>query len=139
MTHAPLTMPGLRRSAESVSAHARDVLLGTVAGLDLVLWNYTMASLIFAGFSLGMIAGFILAGLVIARRGPRAAALCGAVLHLSADLLFVFGHSVGAYSTARVVQGAGAGFVWMSPLRSPVKGLAQLARGGSPRRPTRRW
>jgi len=72
------------------------------------------ASLIFAGFSVGMIAGFVLAGLIIARRGPRAAALGGAVLHLSADLLFVFGHSVGVYSTARVVQGLGAGFVWMA-------------------------
>jgi MFS family permease len=72
------------------------------------------ASLIFAGFSLGMIAGFIAAGLVIARRGPRAAAISGAMLHLTADLLFVFGHSVGIYSTARVVQGLGAGFVWMA-------------------------
>jgi MFS family permease len=72
------------------------------------------ASLIFSGFSVGMIFGFVLAGFLIARRGPRAAALAGALLHLTADLLVATGHTATVYSTARVIQGLGAGCVWMA-------------------------
>jgi MFS family permease len=72
------------------------------------------ASLIFSGFSLGMIAGFVLAGMLIARRGTRAAAYLGALLHLAADVLFATGHTATVYSVARVVQGLGAGCVWMA-------------------------
>lgn len=72
------------------------------------------ASLIFSGFSLGMIAGFVLAGMLIARRGTRAAAYLGALLHLAADVLFASGHTATVYSVARVVQGLGAGCVWMA-------------------------
>ena len=71
------------------------------------------ASLIFAGLSIGMFAGFVIGGFVIARRGPRGAALTGVLLHGVADLLFIVGRSSGVYLAARVVQGLGSGMVWM--------------------------
>ena len=72
------------------------------------------ASLIFAAFSIGMFGGFLIAGLVIVRRGPREVAVGGALLHLAGDLLFIFGHSAGLYTVARIVQGLGSGLVWMA-------------------------
>jgi MFS family permease len=71
-------------------------------------------SLIFAGLSIGMLAGFVVGGFVVARRGPRGAAVGGVLLHLAADLLFITGHSSGIYTTARIVQGVGSGMIWMA-------------------------
>lgn len=72
------------------------------------------ASVIFSGFPVGMIAGFVLAGVLIARRGPRLAALTGVALHLTSDILTATGHTAGVYAVARVIQGLGAGAVWMA-------------------------
>ena len=72
------------------------------------------ASLMFAGLSIGMFAGFVVGGFVVARRGPRSAALGGVVFHLGADLLFIVGHSSAVYTAARVLQGLGSGLVWMA-------------------------
>jgi MFS family permease len=71
-------------------------------------------SLIFAGLSIGMLAGFVVGGFVVARRGPRGAAVGGVLLHLAADLLFITGHTSGIYTTARVAQGVGSGMIWMA-------------------------
>ncbi|TMK80753.1 MAG: MFS transporter [Actinobacteria bacterium] len=72
------------------------------------------ASLIFAGVSIGMFAGFVIGGLVIIRTGPRNAAIGGVLLHLCGDLLFIVGHTAGVYEAARMAQGLGSGMVWMS-------------------------
>jgi len=72
------------------------------------------ASIVFAGFAVGMLAGFALAGVAIRRTGPRTAALAGVALHLAGDLLFIFGHSPGVYLAARVAQGLGSGALWMA-------------------------
>jgi MFS family permease len=71
-------------------------------------------SLIFAGLSIGMLAGFVVGGFVVARRGPRGAAVGGVLLHLAADLLFITGHTSGIYTTARIAQGVGSGMIWMA-------------------------
>jgi MFS family permease len=72
------------------------------------------ASLIFAAFSVGMLAGFAVAGAAIRRTGPRVAALTGVALHLVADLLFIGGHSPRVYLGARLLQGFGSGELWMA-------------------------
>jgi MFS family permease len=72
------------------------------------------ASLIFAAFSVGMLAGFAVAGAAIRRTGPRGAALTGVALHLTADLLFIGGHSPRVYLGARLLQGFGSGELWMA-------------------------
>jgi ACDE family multidrug resistance protein len=72
------------------------------------------ASFIFAGEAIGMFGGFVIAGVVIGRRGPRGAAIGGALFHLAGDLLFILGHTAGAYTAARLAQGLGAGMVWMA-------------------------
>jgi ACDE family multidrug resistance protein len=71
-------------------------------------------SLMFAGLSVGMLVGFIAGGFVVARRGPRGAAVGGVLLHLAADLLFITGGSSAIYTGARVVQGVGSGLIWMA-------------------------
>ena len=72
------------------------------------------ASLIFAAFSVGMLAGFAVGGAAIRRTGPRGAALTGVALHLAADLLFIGGHSPRVYLGARLLQGFGSGELWMA-------------------------
>ncbi|HXY71038.1 MAG TPA: MFS transporter [Actinomycetota bacterium] len=72
------------------------------------------ASVIFAGFAVGMLVGFALAGVAIRRTGPRSAALAGVGLHIAGDLLFILGHSPGIYLAARMAQGLGSGALWMA-------------------------
>jgi len=72
------------------------------------------ASIVFAGFAVGMLAGFALAGVSIRRTGPRTAALAGVALHVAGDLLFIFGHSPDIYLAARLAQGLGSGALWMA-------------------------
>jgi len=72
------------------------------------------ASIVFAGFAVGMLIGFVLAGMAIRRSGSRAAALGGVTLHVVGDLLFIFGHSPGIYLAARLAQGLGSGALWMA-------------------------
>jgi MFS family permease len=72
------------------------------------------ASIIFAGFAVGMLVGFALAGVAIRRTGPRRAALAGVGLHVAGDLLFILGHAPDIYLMARVAQGLGSGALWMA-------------------------
>src|SRR5262245_29359166 len=70
--------------------------------------------LIFAVFSLGMLAGFAAGAALIRRTGPRAAAVSGVALHLVADLLFIGSHSTQVYVIGRLLQGFGSGELWMA-------------------------
>ncbi len=72
------------------------------------------ASLIFAVFSIGMLAGFAAGAALIRRTGPRAAAVSGVALHLAADLLFMGSHSTQMYVIGRLLQGFGSGELWMA-------------------------
>ena len=74
------------------------------------------ASLIFGVFSIGLLAGFAAGGATVRRRGPRAAAITGVVLHLVADLLFIAGHSPQTYLVGRLLQGFGSGELWMAAI-----------------------
>jgi MFS family permease len=72
------------------------------------------ASLIFAVFSIGMLAGFAAGGAIVRRAGPRAAAVSGVALHLAADVLFIGSHSTRMYVVGRLLQGFGSGELWMA-------------------------
>ena len=72
------------------------------------------ASLIFAVFSIGMLAGFAAGAVLVRRTGPRAAAVSGVALHLVADLLFIGSHSTTIYVIGRLLQGFGSGELWMA-------------------------
>lgn len=70
-------------------------------------------STIFAGASIGMLAGFALAALMVGRWGPRRTLLAGVAAHVVADVGFAAGSSATVYTAARVVQGLGSGAMWM--------------------------
>jgi MFS transporter len=71
------------------------------------------ASAMFSGFSIGLVAGFALAGVTTKRLGPRFTLLAGVGLHVVADALLIRGHTASVYTAARVVQGVGSGGLWM--------------------------
>lgn len=70
-------------------------------------------SAIFAGSSIGMVAGFALAAMMVRRWGPRRTLLAGVMAHVAADVAFAAGSSAAVYTAARVVQGLGSGAMWM--------------------------
>lgn len=74
------------------------------------------ASMIFGVFSIGLLAGFAAGGVTVRRRGPRAAAITGVVLHLVADMLFIASHSPRTYLVGRLLQGFGSGELWMAAI-----------------------
>jgi hypothetical protein len=78
------------------------------------------ASMIFAGFSIGLVAGFAFAGGTTRRWGPRTTLLLGIAAHLAGDVLFVSGHGSAVYAMARVVQGLGSGGIWIGTMLSAL-------------------
>lgn len=61
----------------------------------------------------GTIAGYVLAGLLVARRGTRSALLTGIVLIVLGSLGFVLGGGLAAYFVGRFAMGVGSGGLWI--------------------------
>jgi MFS family permease len=66
-----------------------------------------------AGFAVGQIAGYPIAGRWIGRRTSAFLLVASLALIVAGDLAFVVGEGLGVYFPARVVQGVGAGGLWM--------------------------
>jgi MFS family permease len=66
-----------------------------------------------ASFAVGQMVGYPLAGRVLQRRHAVAVLLASLALIVIGDLGFIFGESLGAYFPARLLQGIGAGGLWI--------------------------
>ncbi len=66
-----------------------------------------------ASFAVGQIAGYPLAGRVLQWRHSTFVLVCSLVLIAVGDLGFIFGEGLAAYFPARLVQGIGAGGLWI--------------------------
>jgi len=86
-----------------------------------------------ASFAAGTLVGYLLAGLVVARRGVRAALLVGIALIALGSLAFVLEGGLGAYFVGRVTMGLGSGGLWIALTlatieRSPGREYVQMSR-----------
>jgi MFS family permease len=66
-----------------------------------------------ASFAVGQMVGYPLAGRVLQRRHALAVLLASLALIVLGDLGFIFGESLGVYFPARLLQGIGAGGLWI--------------------------
>jgi MFS family permease len=66
-----------------------------------------------ASFAVGQMIGYPLAGRVLQRRHAVAVLLASLALIVVGDLGFILGESLGAYFPARLLQGIGAGGLWI--------------------------
>jgi MFS family permease len=66
-----------------------------------------------ASFAVGQMVGYPLAGRVLQRRHALAVLLASLALIVLGDLGFIFGESLGIYFPARLLQGIGAGGLWI--------------------------
>ena len=66
-----------------------------------------------ASFAIGQIVGYPLSARLLQRVSARAVLLASLSLTIVGDLGFVFGESLGVYFPARLVQGIGAGGLWI--------------------------
>ena len=66
-----------------------------------------------ASFAVGQMVGYPLAGRVLQRRHAVAVLLASLALIVIGDLGFIFGETLGAYFPARLLQGIGAGGLWI--------------------------
>ena len=66
-----------------------------------------------ASFAVGQIVGYPLAARVLQRRHALAVLLASLSLVIVGDLGFIFGESLGVFFPARLVQGIGAGGLWI--------------------------
>jgi MFS family permease len=66
-----------------------------------------------ASFAVGQMVGYPLAGRVLQRRHALAVLLASLALIVVGDIGFIFGESLGVYFPARLLQGIGAGGLWI--------------------------
>jgi MFS family permease len=66
-----------------------------------------------ASFAVGQMIGYPLAGRVLQRRHALAVLLASLALIVLGDLGFIFGETLGVYFPARLLQGIGAGGLWI--------------------------
>ena len=66
-----------------------------------------------ASFAIGQMVGYPLAARVLQRRHALAVLLASLALVVVGDLGFIFGESLGIYFPSRLVQGIGAGGLWI--------------------------
>src|SRR4051812_33048602 len=66
-----------------------------------------------ASFAVGQMVGYPLAARVLRRRHAVAVLFVSLALVIVGDLGFIFGESLGVYFPARLVQGIGAGGLWI--------------------------
>jgi MFS family permease len=66
-----------------------------------------------ASFAVGQMVGYPLAGRVLQRRHAVAVLLASLALIVVGDLGFIFGESLGVFFPARLLQGIGAGGLWI--------------------------
>ncbi len=66
-----------------------------------------------ASFAVGQMIGYPLAGRVLQRRHALAVLLASLALIVLGDLGFIFGETLGVYFPARLLQGVGAGGLWI--------------------------
>src|SRR4029079_9956932 len=66
-----------------------------------------------ACFAIGQMVGYPLSARLLQRVNARAVLLASLSLTIVGDLGFVFGESLGVYFPARLVQGIGAGGLWI--------------------------
>jgi MFS family permease len=66
-----------------------------------------------ASFAVGQMVGYPLAGRVLQRRHALAVLLASLALIMVGDFGFIFGESLGVYFPARLLQGIGAGGLWI--------------------------
>ena len=86
-----------------------------------------------ASFAAGTLVGYFLAGLVVARRGVRAALVLGIALIMLGSLGFVLGGGLAAYFVGRITMGLGSGGLWIGLTlatleRSPGREYRQMSR-----------
>jgi MFS family permease len=73
----------------------------------------TTIGLLVASFALGQLAGYALAGRVVATRGARVVLAASLVLIVAGDLAFVLLSGLEAWFPGRIVQGVGAAGLWL--------------------------
>ena len=73
----------------------------------------TTVGLLVASFALGQLAGYALAGRVVATRGARVVLAASLVLIVAGDLAFVLLSGLEAWFPGRIVQGVGAAGLWL--------------------------